>query len=646
MIDHVVHISLGPVQSFIAQARRTRDLWAGSFLLSWMTGQLMATVLHQGGRIIFPKVGDYSVPEDPMLAAILGKPVSGHENPRIGTLPNRFKAIVEDEFNPETVANEMQQKWLELAEAVWQSFVAKASAEGRETRAIWERQIDGFWDIQWVMGADPADGSDAVWLDLRKNCRSHWPPPEGGDHCTTMSEWQELSGYSHCGEKRQQQEFWSKLRCKTGRLDLREDERLCSIALIKRLFPKLEDHDQDRIIGWRIGTVNWPSTAYMATVPWLMHVAADPQHRKALENYVQVIRETLDSNTFIKLCGESAVKLPGLRPLGESANLDGNMFLDTALANQQATPLNDQDVPHAEGVCDAALRENLRESLAKAVKIVNGSAQSFYAYLLLDGDRLGKLLSEHDQETVSSALERFVKEVPNAILKHNGVTVYAGGDDVLAMLPVNSAIECAIELREHYGSSFARSPAVEAEAMLEQATASCAIVFTHFRNPLRDVIALAHRELDHTAKTRNGRNSLAVTVMNAGGVNHRWVGKFGNLPNALLSLRDAVASDSVYSTNFFYRLRERYARMIADADKFNPNDLRDIILAEYKNGEVSRDDLNQKLAEDAVDTLLEACHNQQGKYAEDNSTTFQLDAAFISLFLAQQNSFSRTGKQT
>ena len=30
------HFTLGPVQSFVAQARRTRDFWAGSFLLSWL----------------------------------------------------------------------------------------------------------------------------------------------------------------------------------------------------------------------------------------------------------------------------------------------------------------------------------------------------------------------------------------------------------------------------------------------------------------------------------------------------------------------------------------------------------------------------------------------------------------------------------
>ena len=47
-------VSIGPVQGFVAQARRTRDLWAGSFLLSWLTGKAMAAVTAAGGRILVP----------------------------------------------------------------------------------------------------------------------------------------------------------------------------------------------------------------------------------------------------------------------------------------------------------------------------------------------------------------------------------------------------------------------------------------------------------------------------------------------------------------------------------------------------------------------------------------------------------------
>ena len=39
---------LGPVQESIAQARSTRDLWSGSYLLSWLVGDL---------RLLFSDLG-------------------------------------------------------------------------------------------------------------------------------------------------------------------------------------------------------------------------------------------------------------------------------------------------------------------------------------------------------------------------------------------------------------------------------------------------------------------------------------------------------------------------------------------------------------------------------------------------------------
>lgn len=60
MVEQIFHFTIGPVQGFVAQARRTRDLWAGSFLLSWLAGQAMAAVFNQGGTITFPDVGTKS----------------------------------------------------------------------------------------------------------------------------------------------------------------------------------------------------------------------------------------------------------------------------------------------------------------------------------------------------------------------------------------------------------------------------------------------------------------------------------------------------------------------------------------------------------------------------------------------------------
>lgn len=50
-------ISIGPVQGFVAQSRRTRDLWGSSYLLSFLAAHAMHGAQQAGGRIIRPVVG-------------------------------------------------------------------------------------------------------------------------------------------------------------------------------------------------------------------------------------------------------------------------------------------------------------------------------------------------------------------------------------------------------------------------------------------------------------------------------------------------------------------------------------------------------------------------------------------------------------
>src|ERR1051326_749628 len=57
MTGHLLAISIGPVQEFIAAARRTRDLWFGSYLLSEISKAAAKAVHDAGGRLIFPAEG-------------------------------------------------------------------------------------------------------------------------------------------------------------------------------------------------------------------------------------------------------------------------------------------------------------------------------------------------------------------------------------------------------------------------------------------------------------------------------------------------------------------------------------------------------------------------------------------------------------
>ena len=644
MKRYVLHFSLDPVQGFVAQARRTRDLWAGSFLLSWLSGQAMAETLRRGGDIVFPAVGTSDAPRDPLLKAILGSTIDN--NPHIGSLPNRFKAEVSPDFQPESIVESIRGHWRKLAKSVWQCHVQKVQAQGHGVQAIWNRQIEGFWDLQWVMGEDLKDNSDASWLDKRKNWRTHWPPCEGGDHCTIMGEWQELSGYTRARNRERQDAFWEAVRNKSGigLLDLRDHERLCAIALVKRLFPKLPRQVLQETIGWIPGgnpdTVgNWPSTAYMSTVPWLLHIAAQENRAQALRRYVSTISDTV-GNYFGQLAREKTTQLPGLKPLREKewvvsghspADLDGNLFQISGLANASNTPLSASVSRDHEEDPDQEARRYLLKALGKLNREV-GCARPFYAILLMDGDRLGQILRQIAPGDVSQALGRFTECVPKIVKARNGVTIYAGGDDVLALSPVPAAIECAIELRHAYQQAFAQ---LELNANAKP-TVSCAIVFTHMHFALQNALQHAHRQLDDVAKEGNGRNSLALSILLAGGENRRWVACF-DAAQTVLQLQAQIERKQ-YSTSFFYNLFHRYEGILRGDTPQSTEENRlafDVALAEYCKGKSAASGEDRQQGREAVQLLLDACSRQRGDGTPMPS--LQSDGVHISRFLAQCN---------
>jgi len=59
-MEHLLAIALGPVQEFIATARRTRDLYAGSRLLSEAAARAAKALAREVGakNLIFPAPED------------------------------------------------------------------------------------------------------------------------------------------------------------------------------------------------------------------------------------------------------------------------------------------------------------------------------------------------------------------------------------------------------------------------------------------------------------------------------------------------------------------------------------------------------------------------------------------------------------
>ncbi len=616
---HILHFTLGPVQGFIARARRTRDLWAGSFLLSYLAGHAMCAVIQKQGEIIFPAVlDDNRKITDDLLRAIkeVEENESTNEQPLVGTLPNRFQALVPEDFNPSECTQAVQQAWERIAGMVWERFVAPVAEKGAGTEEIWRRQVKGFWEMNWAFG------DDGSCLDRRKNWRSHVPTVEHGDKCTIMGNLQEISGYIRSQkEMREKQDlFWQELRSRVRELEIGEGERLCAVSLVKRLFPLVAEGT----IGWRVRT-GYPSTSYIAAVPWLVETMNKEQDKAG--RFLSLARrdERLEPRTHLK---ESSIfeieKAKREHPeVAGFAQCDGNFFFASTLAN---------DSLWLEGTGDT------RRDLADMLKKFAVKPATYYAVLMVDGDLLGALLRKADPKVVSNSLAIFADKVPGIVNRYSGVLVYAGGDDVLALLTAQHAVALAAELRRQYKQAFKNTGIKD-----HLATVSAAVVYAHHHAPLKAVLGEAHTLLDDVAKDRTGRDSLAVRVWNTGGPGLLWSAPWEEILEGDTNLLDSLVSDFTgatsgekqYNSAFFYNIRHRFSMLWSDNDRDNielpdwDNILADLFLAEYLRSR-ERENIDRNEARRRVERLLKVCRKYR-RVAPENGESPRIEEAGISM---------------
>jgi CRISPR-associated protein Cmr2 len=237
--------------------------------------------------------------------------------------------------------------------------------------------------------------------------------------------------------------------------------------------------------------------------------------------------------------------------------------------------------------------------------------ETYYALLMMDGDEMGAWLSggkdsapyrdcfhptvrsgfdkradrnqainQYGRQTravspnrhlaISAALNDFaLHAVPEVIeSEHAGRVVYAGGDDVVAMLPVADLIPAMQRLRQAYSghdSSSAnldwrqarRDPKLAIKdgfgllrgrlllrLMGEKATASCGAVIAHHQAPLAAVLREL-RAAEHRAKTEGRRDAWSLALIKRSGGTVHLTGKWGEPLDALEALRGFLADRDV-----------------------------------------------------------------------------------------------------
>lgn len=639
--QHTLHFSFSPVQSFVSQSRRTRDLWAGSYLLSWLTGKAMLAITAKGGEILLPDVTN-----DPLSRQISSPgPVALTDRATyLGSLPNRFTALVPEHLDGTVCVNAINGAWQQVAQEVYAivgSFFSPAQTN------LWKRQTTNFWEYTWVIG-------DATYLlDWRKNLRLHTTPPEQGEKCTICGKRQELSA-EEFPNRTKIKGWWKKLQQGTADekihgLDLKEYECLCSICLIKRLFP----HIAPKTIGWQVPEF-YPSTDYLSAIDWIIHVLElAKEHedvRDAASDFLKNIQTPIiakaEQCTWRRI--NKIIELTNRVP-----SLKGFLHVDGALFFKDAIFQDDLDLSDPE-------RKEIAGALARLQRFVAqktpnfSTASPFYALLLMDGDNMGALIGDKsaaERKKISQALSSFTGKVPDIVHDLNGMLVYAGGDDVFAFLPVSTAIECARRCREAYQCSFQEyAPFIPKD----QATISAAIQYAHMNTALGTVVKDAHRLLDETAKDRTGRDALACRVWKRGGPILTWAQPWmaiddGSLVSEVqLAFSDENDEPDNFSSKFFYKLRDFFKLVDSDGFLAGTQDIKDLLVVEYlANREHSwpEDTSRQEILERSgkrVEQLLSLCLVRRRIVDENGRATivskgrYSNSAALLVRFLNQK----------
>lgn len=620
--------TIGPVQDFIAAARSTRDLWSGSYLLSYLIATTLKRIALDFGpdHVVFPNLCD-----QPIIDLLLKEDVwdvigtgsgnlfqgfdydseTGKRRLLIPSLPNRFLALLPANMtehrqrgarfaSAETYAKHLEESLRKFFREEIAGAVARVAREcfgdrfnGERFNAQVERQLEIHWQVL------------------------PWP--------NTFPEVEALAG--QLPPDAPENEF-------TPRAGLRAVRELCEHGADLRYLEERNGarHPKNVAAGWSAlyGVAEWlldgvkANRGFRAATGGSFEDGAsyDKDYLTGREEAVLFVGDQADAE---KLSGALAARLRKHHLLKEGETLGAPTLVKRLwpyafLRKKHDLKPDDLRMPNTRSM---AAHRPWDDSDDNEGPESGGDSQSgYFAVLALDGDSMGKWIGgaktpplaevlskecadvyrRHGADLTrkrplspswhlqfSEALGNFsMHAVRRVVEAFDGRLIYCGGDDVLAMLPANRALECAAALRLAFRGDPALNDAAkgvpaddkgilrsdratplfaidtpgflklapnettrfgERAALLDDpvrfpvivpgpaADCSVGIAIAHFKSPLQDVVRAA-QAAEKRAKNQFGRAAFAVSLFKRSGEISEWGGRW---ESGALELYEAVS---------------------------------------------------------------------------------------------------------
>lgn len=544
----LLHLHIGPVQGFIAAARRTQDLWLGSYIVAYLSMQAVYAIAEQLGpdAVLYPDLSTL-----PLYGALADRdrPDPDRSGWLRASLPNRFMALV-----PSHRAEDLARRAADRVASTWRSIGARVQEN------LPRGDIAGDKSFQCQLAAHleidatlQPWGSDASYkwtfqcvrddLTAQRRLITDFPPVGSAvAKCTQCGEREQLGG---------DMRSWRDLRnaldlrysdgqqtgARRETIDLRDGEALCAVCLTKRFANRWyfgavnggsvlelnwEKADTDRLL------LRFPSVATIASAPARAALARSAADTSAWEGALARchahLRFTEPGNLLQALGGPARARSMVL-------DVDGTWFYDTSYIVE--TALRDHELAKTGSELEQT-RTELRADLPEALgafkaclgQVAKGYNRSslhitpYYAVISLDVDKMGKWLDgSHDdalnhsdflatlepatKRSITPALHREISRRQSSLAsgplyaiveQHLGRVIYSGGDDLLAFVPLPTLWHCLADLHQRFRAN---------DALGDKVTVSAGVAVTHWRAPLSQALHLA-REAEKTAKEREG----------------------------------------------------------------------------------------------------------------------------------------------
>lgn len=487
----MLRVQIGPVQDFIAAARTTRDLWSGSYLLSWLMAAAVKAVREAPGtELIFPMADKLHI----CGAYASGRITQEALDPCLTNKLTAFAPTEQAEQVARAAQQAVQQEWNRIATRVW-NMLPPLMRDDAARRARYDSQVRRHLSVEYAH----------LPMDM--------PPERMREMASGMQE----------GEK--------------------EDEKIALAQALKKLetdkgaryaaMYHLLDHYLDSVRKVR-GFEAW-NAGSGRDAGW--YAARDLAKDSLTGKEEQILRYKQDRQLLDGWAHEREFRHHQTDIIGAVTLIKRLWYHDIMDCPESLLP-----------AFNAAYGPNDSEG--------GDDENHYYAVLAMDGDHIGKALTRHPDFIVdktyhcefSTALASFAQgRAGDIVEKHGGRLIYAGGDDVLALLPLNEALNCANELQQAFRAEMA--------GVKPDMTVSAGLAFAHSKAPLQDAVRAASTA-ESRAKKELDRGAFFIRLMKRSGEIAEWGAKWDSGAVELLDAWKRCLEAGAVSAKGAHRLAE------------------------------------------------------------------------------------------